>query len=210
MELSYNVKGRYIRAISKDKLNDATLLNDIIPSYPTNWINAYRGVEISILYNREKTKTVSKNNVLTTEQKNMLPSAALTSKIEIIVKYVTKNSVTDSADNRQMELILTVIPETEAEFPGGNEKVIGYLKENSSKIISEKNPETFQNALILFNINEIGKITDVTLAATSGYTEIDNLLLEVIGKMPAWKPAENATGVKVKQEFEFTFGQSGC
>ena len=34
--------------------------------------------------------------------------------------------------------------------------------------------------------------------------------METINKMPKWKPAENANGLKMKQEFEFSVGIPGC
>ena len=49
---------------------------------------------------------------------------------------------------------------------------------------------------------------DITKLET---TKTDKLLLEVINGMPKWKPAENAKGVKVKQDFEFIGGfMVGC
>ena len=48
------------------------------------------------------------------------------------------------------------------------------------------------------------------LFAISMDTELDNFLLEIFINMPNWKPAENATGEKVRQRFEFSMGIGGC
>ena len=35
---------------------------------------------------------------------------------------------------------------------------------------------------------EEGKVTDVRLAKTSGFSEVDNAMLDLISKMPDWAP----------------------
>jgi hypothetical protein len=44
----------------------------------------------------------------------------------------------------------------------------------------------------------------------SGYLKMDKLFVDAIHKMPNWKPAETKAGIKVKQEFLFNFGNTGC
>jgi TonB family protein len=61
-----------------------------------------------------------------------------------------------------------------------------------------------------FTVNEDCEIANAQISKTSGDQETDELLLNVINQMPKWKPAENAKGRKVKQEFEFSVGNVGC
>jgi len=74
---------------------------------------------------------------------------------------------------------------------------IVYLPENNLK----------QNDLKEHNtIDEAGKITNSSIFESTKDEKIDAILLETIANMPNWKPAEFASGLKVKQEFVFTVG----
>jgi len=109
-----------------------------------------------------------------------------------------------------MYVTMKVIPETEASFHGGNTELIKYVKKN----IIEKLPAIITNnmlkAKIVFTINETGEVINAKISHTSGDPKTDNFLIDQIGKMPAWKPAENQNGKKVSQEFEFNVGNGGC
>ena len=64
-----------------------------------------------------------------------------------------------------------------------------------------------------FIVTKEGTITQVKHdAMTTGYTSIDQKLMELIKNIPGeWTPAENANGEKMDYEFVFTFGpRDGC
>ena len=111
-----------------------------------------------------------------------------------------------------MNVILTVVPEKEAEFKGEYEVLIQYLSKNSRKEISALNPNLPQPAFIQFTVNEYGNISDIDLKKSSGYPQIDKAMFEIINNMPEWNPAENAKGEKVSQNFELALASSvdGC
>lgn len=207
----YFVRGNYKTPIKKEKLNNIRLISDVIPFYPTKWITDYTSVEVLIRDNGKEMKAVSPNDVLSPEQKNLFNSCELADDIEISVKYKAKNAVTNNMDDREMNISLTVIPEVEAEYIGGYDRMMGYLMANSKDKIDTRKSDEFNIAFILFTINEEGGIENVKLTETCGNDEIDKLLLDLINTMPKWKPAENANGTTVKQEFEFTVGMGmGC
>ncbi len=45
-DLNYDVHGRYIHSIAKEKLSKARSMGDIIAYYPTGWITIYVSAEI--------------------------------------------------------------------------------------------------------------------------------------------------------------------
>ena len=104
------------------------------------------------------------------------------------------------------ELFITVVPEIEAEYIGGYQELIKYLKVNVIDKISEPSVTAirfqppFQSAKVIFTVNEEGKIVNATISKTSGDAKTDKILPDAINKMPKWKPA-NEKGIKVKQEF---------
>ncbi|MBK9736535.1 MAG: energy transducer TonB [Saprospiraceae bacterium] len=85
-----------------------------------------------------------------------------------------------------------------------------YIKKHAISKIPEKNARSFQSVLIRFTVNEEGAITNAKISGTSGDSQIDNLLLDVINKMPKWNSAVNEEHIKVAQDFEFSIGNAGC
>jgi TonB family protein len=135
--------------------------------------------------------------------------------IRIKIRFNFKNQPNDSGVNvnkiNEGEYVVTVIPETEAEYPGGYKQLTEYLNENVFSKISEKNTsEKIQQAILRFTVNEDGQIVDTRIAKTTTYPKIDELLLDATNKMPKWTPAENSKGIKVKQEFSIPLGGGGC
>jgi TonB family protein len=157
-------------------------------------------------------KAVSPNDALSTEQKNILNTVDPGTGITINVTYKSKNAVTDNIVNSTMSVSMMIVPEIEAEYIGGYQQLKKYLKENVISKISEAKTWQLQdaNAIVLFTVDEDGEIVNTKISKTSGDAKTDKLLVDAINKMPKWKPAENSKGIKVKQEFEFSVGNSGC
>lgn len=210
--LSYEVRGRYTRPVTMGKLNEAKLISDFIPGYPINWITDYVSVEILATSNGKTMKAMSANDVLSTEQKKFLTTADLGTGIIIDVKYKSKNIVTSNIENNIMNVSMVVVPEVEAEYIGGQQKLKKYLNENIINKFSEANRKQLQQTIakVIFTVNEDGEIVNVKIISTTGDSKTDKLLVEAINKMPKWSPAENSKGIKVKQEFEFIIRNSGC
>lgn len=209
-DLFYLVKGRYDRSITKERLNNAKLISDVIENYPESWISEYISVELITELNGEEISAVSANEVLSEEQRNLLNMLEESSSIIVNVKYKTKVAVTDVMEDNLLNISMTIIPEKEAEFVGGYDKMIAYLQKNINGKVSDVKLSELQYSSVVFTVNEEGRTDKIKLINTSGNSEIDNLLLKLIGNMPKWKPAENSSGGLVKQEFEFNFGNAKC
>ncbi|MES2762275.1 MAG: energy transducer TonB [Bacteroidota bacterium] len=95
-----------------------------------------------------------------------------------------------------------IFPEIFAEFPGGDSKMMKYLTENfTSKVAISKDDITkFRSPAVKWTVDETGKVTDVKIVRSSNFLSVDNLLIDVVTKMPLWKPAE-MDNKKVKQVF---------
>lgn len=209
-DLAYEVRGKYLRTVTKDVLEHSNLLSDIIAGYPVNWVKEY--VSVDVLTEKDGKTEIAKgeNQVLNTEQKSILNKADLESEVHINVRYISINSVTERKENNEMVVKMTVVPDIQAEFEGGYENLKKYLKDNLIDRIIENTPPEFQKGKVVFKIDPNGKLVDAEILESSGDTNMDNFLLEVFRNMPNWKPAQNATGEKVKQRFEFSMGIGGC
>ncbi|MDZ4823139.1 MAG: energy transducer TonB [Flavobacteriales bacterium] len=208
-DLKFEVQGTYSSPITKEQLHAAKTLIDINPGYPTQWISNYVSVEISATSNGKATKAIGTNEWLSTAQKKMLNTADMGTDVVVDVKYQSKNAANGNMDIRTMSFTVSLIPETQAEYLGGYEKMTTYLKENAINKISASAPKEM-TGVVRFFINEAGDIADAQLSQTSGDPKIDKVLLEAINKMPKWRPAQNSNGTSYKHEFEFRVGNGGC
>ena len=152
------------------------------------------------------------NEILNEYQKDLLRTADLGSDISIHIIYKTDNSATREPMSSIIHYDVTVVPEVEAEYMTGTKELTQYLKKNAIDKISEATSKLLQPTIVTFTVNEEGKIADAQVVKSSGNAATDKLLLKTITKMPKWKPAETADGIKVKQAFEFSVSGNtkGC
>ena len=174
-------------------------------------------VDILAISNGNVMHVKNTSDQLTAEQKKLLTMADLGTDISITIQFRYRTNGDKALKASTAKIItghftVTVVPETEAEYPGGFKKMAEYITENVTKKIPESaSPEKMQQAIVTFVVNAAGKVMDAKISRTSGDLKADQLLLKAISKMPAWKPAENANGIKVKQEFSIpVFKSEGC
>ncbi|MBP7809366.1 MAG: energy transducer TonB [Bacteroidia bacterium] len=206
--------------IKKEKLSAAKEMTDIIPNYPKNYfgnIVNYVSVEISGTCNGTSFTSIATNEILTTEQKTILSTADFGTDLTLKIKFSYKDSSNDvyGTGGRIKELTplaITVMPDTEAQYPGGDNSVINYLKETVMKQSTDTSAvKKMMNAIVNFTIDEEGKIIDAKILRSSSDSKIDELLLQATNNMQKWIPAQNANGIKVKQTFSFpTRRNAGC
>ncbi|MCW3085842.1 MAG: hypothetical protein JWP12_3208 [Bacteroidetes bacterium] len=185
--------------------------------YPQGGYNAvveYVSIEISAFSKGKLVSAQSKDEQLTEAQKNMLSSLESDADINIKIKFKYKNYVDENRDVdlaiKEGNLTVAVIPETEAQYPGGFKQLTTYLTEAVFKKLTEQSAaHNIAYATVKFTVNEQGHVANAYLLQTSGDYATDKLILDAITKMPAWKPAKNAKGVSVKQEFSIPFGEGG-
>ena len=154
---------------------------------------------------------MSKDEYLTAEQKKLLSNVDIGSDVIVFVKYKFKNSVTHNSESSIIHSTVTLVPEREAEYIGGNEQMTTYFTGKGLAKIFETNPKERQQITVEFLVSDKGEITNPKVTRTSGDIKIDELVLDAISKMPRWKAAENSKGIKINQEFGFSMGGwGGC
>lgn len=206
--LNFNVHGVYARPLSEIKVKNVKYMADIIPNYPASWIEQYVSVEIEAIKQGKVYKAISANDTLSAEQINILNAVDLDTDVIINVNYKAKNSVTENLEDYKIHTKFTVVPTTEAQFVGGKTRMTAYLEESAIGRISNLDGDNF-NGIVRFTINEKGRIVNVKLTGSTKDTETDQIIYKAITNMPKWKPARNAKGVAVKQDFEFYVGKGG-
>ena len=178
-----------------------------------NIIN-YQSVEIVTFSNGKSATAIGKNEILTKEQKRIIQNADQDSEIRVKIRFMYKNHAYDLSEKeapvKEGEFVVKVVPDKEAEFPGGLTSLSNYLNKKINKNLPILPKDQFlQNASVKFILEPDGKIMSPRITRTSGVSKVDKFLLEIIQKMPDWKPAQNAKGQKVKQEVEIPFASAG-
>ncbi len=212
-EMGYDIYDTYSKPVLSEQLNEARAMVDINPDYPSSWIaeSDYISSEIKVICEGDVVATKGKNHLLSEAQKNALKKADSGTSIDVEIKYNAKNSITNLIDVKTMNFSVSLIPEKEAEYIGGQEKMKAYLKENAVDKINESANNNFELAKVRFIVDESGKTINAEISKSSEDEIIDQLILEAISNMPNWMPAESSDGRKVRQEFEFIVGTIiGC
>lgn len=208
--LYFEILGHNGRPVKKVTLNDAKLIRDFVSGYAYNWVSNYDSVELITQSNGNLVRTLGLNEQLNAKQILALQNADLNSEVILNVTYKSKNSITKLIETSYVNVVLTVIPEKEAEYQGGYEMLSKYIETNAIQIIQNTLEEELQKGSVSFKIDEQGKVVDEIIIQSTGDINMDKLVLKVIKDMEQWKPAENVKGEKVKQNFIFSFGNGGC
>lgn len=196
--------------VRKTTVQGAQYLSDVIDHYPESWIDAYVSTKVTLEDGKNVFEAKGKANKLTKEQASILKKAALNHTIRVEVVYKQANVVTAEVATRTMNYAFRVKPDEEAAFEKGDLRDL--LLEQATTKMEASNAEKFQRGVLHFYIGPSGKAENIRVIESSGALTTDQLLMDVLREMPKWKPAQNANGKRVKQEFEFSigFGSGGC
>jgi len=208
--LYFEIVGHNGRPVKKETLKTAKLIRDFVSGYAYNWVSNYDSVELITQSNGNMVRTLGLNEQLNAKQILALQNADLNSEVMLNVSYNSRNSITRLMEKSYVNVVLTVIPEKEAEYQGGYEKLSKYIETNAIQIIQKTLSEELQKGSVSFKIDEQGKVVDEIIIQSTGDLNLDQQLLKVIRDMEQWNPAENVKGEKVKQNFIFSFGNGGC
>lgn len=216
LDLVYKVDSRFNATITKEKLNKATTVLDLIPK-EADWSKiAFLSMKIALLQGDDEIAVWGDDEVLTAAQIMLLQSTDYANSFYINARGKNKDSGTErlkqfGEEEYDLAYYITIVPEQEAEYSAGYHALITYLKENTREAITIIQEGKIQPCRLNFTVTQAGTIADVKLDATSGYPAIDEALVELITNMPGkWHPATNSKGEKVDQEFVFFFGLEGC
>ena len=207
----YKVDSRFVHTITQEHLHTATTIREVLPEEATHDIAFFQTVKVAILQEEGETKSFGEGEALTPGQLQLLQTLDYSTHFYIKAYYQKRDEYTGKQVDDYLVYYMTVTPEHEAEYSEGFDELITYLKVNSQRESAIVTKDKLEPGTISFTITEEGNITSVTLTSSSGYPELDEKMKELIRTLPGtWKPATNALGEKVDQEFIFFFGQEGC
>lgn len=191
--------------ISKEVLMEAKTLQDVYRFYKPEWVREYLSVTTSLTKDGQPIEVISKNDMLSQEQKDQMIAADPNTTISVSINYIPENNLKSNSP-KQEGFSFSVDPDSEASYPEGYDKLDQYLKKVAIDEIAGDRFDKNVLAAIKFTVTESGEIVNPLLLESSKDEEIDKILLASIKNMPCWKPAEYSNGLKVKQDFVFTVG----
>lgn len=212
-DFRYDVSSRYLMTITKEKLQHAKSITDILPQDWTDFIVSYKEISINFIENNEQSEYKASGNteLLNAAQLKLLQAAEYSTNVLIRADYLEKHKESGNLIDNYITPHLTIIPAKQAEYDKGKNALLKYLKENSGEIISTVKKQKLQPGRLNFTVSKNGTISEVELESSSGYPAIDKTMTDLINNMPGkWEPAENAKGEKVDQKLVFFYGVMGC
>lgn len=205
-EFSYDVGIVYpALSVSREVIKDANTIMDINRHYKTTWVKEYYSVDVLTSQKGTVKKASGKSEVLTAKQKKLISNADMGEEITIQVHYLPDNTLSTN-EPKHYEFSFEVSPEVEAQYSGGEKKLMSYLEDEAISKISKDKFEQWALAAVKFTIDEKGHIVDPSVFESSNDEEIDKVLLDAICNMPSWMPAAYANGQNTAQEFVLMVG----
>jgi hypothetical protein len=210
IDFFYNVDSRYGTSITKENLQKAKSIVDIVPK-ERNWGSfPIHTVKVTIFHDNTEISEIGYDPVLNEAQLQLLHSIDYSDSFSLTASCKGKHKNVDKEEYDLFD-ILTVTPEKEAEYSEGKDALLAFLKENSNEQTIRVKQDQLERGNISFTISKNGKITNIQLSSTSGYTNVDEVMVELVSNLPGiWIPATDSKGEKVDQEFVFSFGRGGC
>lgn len=210
LDLVYNVDSRFMATITKTDLQKATSILDIIPEEATDWRTlSFHSILVGVLLDGDELVAKGDQTTMNDGQLALLQTADYSTNFYIKAHCTTKHPRTGRTED--YVYYMTIIPEKEATYRGGEEALIAHLKARSQAVTATIKEQQLEAGQFQFTVTKAGTVANVKLAATSGYPFVDQALIEILTTLPQkWHPAENAVGEKVDQDLVFFFGKEGC
>lgn len=209
-EISFSIQSKGFHTITRSKLQGVRSISEILPE-EVDWTTyPIRSVKLSTDIEGLEFHEMGKGLELNEAQIQLLRSTAISQSFILTAKCEGSHPGVD-VENFELNYIITVVPENEAEYPGGYDELINYIKKETEKETAHLLKDQLKFGRLTFIVSSSGNITDLELNSSSGYTDLDEKIFELLMDLPkAWIPATNAIGDKVDQELELFFGRMGC
>jgi len=211
--IHYELDSRFLLTVPKDQLRAAKTVDDIVPGHLGQGGLSYSSVNIRTIEREDGTEIVvpGTDTVLNAEQLKFLWSLDYSDNFMIQVMARANYGGVETASTAYFTPHVTIVPEQEAANSLGREALIAHVQNGTSVFAYMVDANTLRPGKVYFTVDKAGTVSAIRLSASSGYPPLDTRVLDLINTLPGtWKPATNAAGEAVEQEFVFSFGTVGC
>ncbi len=205
--LNFSAKPNVLHPISQEQLKNAESLQDLMRAYPTAYIDEYREVRLA-----NNTKVCrSKSDRLNKDQKLLIQALRASDKFSLEVDFFSKGILSKELEAKKMNFEITVIPASEARYPGGEKAMNTFLRQQCLKMQEKFHLVELTGIQMAFTVNEKGEVEKPHLEECSSKEEQTNFLKNALLQMPQWAPALDEFGKAMGQEFYLEInGFDGC
>lgn len=213
VEPIYKVAPRFMHTLTKEELQQARSLTDLLPENEQETILALRKGKVTLLGadGEQEQSERGEGDLFNEAQLKLLQSAAYSTDFYVEADYTRQLTGYMSANESHLIYYFTVVPEQEAHYPGGRAALAAYLREHSQAQSAGILRDQLQPGRLRFTVTRQGGTAGAELESTSGYPALDRAMLDLIGDLPEkWLPARDAKGNAVEQELVVFFGVEGC
>ena len=211
-EFIYDIGPRF-GPIKKVNIDSTQSINTFFNEEEIQKMESIQSVEVIIIKNDKQsdTREMGNSKMFTDGQLNLLRSADYSTNFLIRVDYHQKNKETGVLEKSYATPHKTIVPDVQAQYIYGKDALIKYFKENTNEETANIPEDKLKPAKLYFTVTKDGTVNDVHLDRSSGYPNIDELMISLIMKTPGgWIPALNSKGETVNQELVVSFGLMGC
>ncbi|NNF32546.1 MAG: hypothetical protein HKN68_00445 [Saprospiraceae bacterium] len=214
-EIYYNVDNRW-GGMTKAELKKKVCISEILSDDGRYTGLNFKNVTISILHNDQDVRDIKQYEMSQSDEFNDAQLKLLNScDYSTNLRFTALNTWTDTQTGYEREdsllRYMTIIPEIAAEYEGGVEALIQYLREASSHLTESLTKDKLMPGKFHFTVMKDGTVSDINMETTSGYSDIDKALMDILADMPEkWIPAQDGNGNNADQELVFSFGIQGC
>ena len=210
MDLVYEVDSRFMHTVTKQSVEEAVSIFDLLPDDASKEGASYSSVKISILHDDGETIATGNSEILNDRQLALLQSAPYSTNLYIQADYQVKSSLGCGSPTKEIGYYMTLVPEREAQYTMGLDNLIYYLRTKSKEETAEIEMDRLQQGMVHFTVTKEGGVENVVVNTSSGYPEVDKTLVRLLENTDEqWIPAVNSEGEMVAQEFVFFFGKGG-
>ena len=212
-QISYDLDSRFLLTVTKDQLRAARTVDDIVPGHLEQGGLSYSSVSIRTVEREGGSEIVvpGTDTVLNAEQLKLLWSLDYSDNFMIQVRARANFGGAGTTSTDYFTPHVTIVPEQEAANSLGKEAMIAHVQNGTSVFAYMVDANTLRPGKVYFTVDKAGTVSDVRLSESSGYPPLDTRVMDLMNTLPGtWKPATNAAGEAVEQEFVFSFGTVGC
>lgn len=208
----YDIGPRF-SPIKMSAIKKANSIKDILDDNQLNNVKELKSVSFRLMKNdkRSELQEIGTTSTLTKSQLTFINSLTYSTSFVVETEYVQKNPQCGKLELTTLTPHYTVVPEVQAEYEGGKESLMEFLRENSLELWKDIDEKELQPAKLFFTVTKSGAISNIYLDRTSNFPKIDKRMKELLSKVPGnWNSATNSLGEKVDQELVVSFGLVGC
>ena len=207
---TYDLSSRFWATISEKDLRNAKSVLDIVPEDATTWRKIeFETVQVTALREPFEITESGTEKELNSGQSKLLRSLGYGS--DFYIRALGSEADPHTGNVEVYNYYFSVVPEKQAEYPGGEEGLVEYIKESIKELVLKVDDKNLKNGRLNFTIDAEGSVSNISLESSCGYTNIDEAILNLMQNLPSkWDSAEDTQGKRIEQDLIFTFGMVGC